>query len=228
VKDTAGDRNLRLFCWLGSILFHLFLVVWIASVFTRMARFTVTAGGASAVSEPCLDEAQLQMMVEPDLPVKPVILPLTPPVPLALARPVNSTRNTSSIPVAAVVSPPAFRSPLLWRQSKGSHHVRHATPTPMSQQAKGALAAEPDELHNDPPVYPDESRLAHEEGLVILQVEVTAEGEAASVSIQKSSGFFRLDRAAREAVKHWRFHPGSRAGAPVSSTAMVPVHFRLE
>jgi len=97
-----------------------------------------------------------------------------------------------------------------------------------SSAAKGAFQAQPDDLHNEPPEYPEESRIALEQGVVILRVEVTAAGEPASVSILKSSGFFRLDQAARGAVEHWRFHPGMTAGTPVASEADIPVHFKLQ
>ena len=97
-----------------------------------------------------------------------------------------------------------------------------------SSAAKGAVQAQPDELHNEPPEYPEESRIAQEQGVVILRVEVTAAGEPASVSMLKSSGFFRLDQAARRAVQHWKFHPGTTAGIPVPSEADVPVHFKLQ
>jgi protein TonB len=53
-------------------------------------------------------------------------------------------------------------------------------------------------------------------------------GAALSVHILKSSGYFRLDQAARRAVEHWRFHPGMTAGISVSSEADVPIRFTLQ
>jgi protein TonB len=61
-----------------------------------------------------------------------------------------------------------------------------------------------------------------------LRVQVTAAGEPASVNILNSSGFFRLDQAARRAVMDWKFHPGRAAGLPVPSEVDVPVHFKLQ
>lgn len=70
---------------------------------------------------------------------------------------------------------------------------------------------------------------AREQGVVVLRVEVTAAGEPTQVSVLQSSGFFRLDQAARQAVRHWRFHPALAAGGlPVASEADVPVRFKLE
>jgi protein TonB len=97
-----------------------------------------------------------------------------------------------------------------------------------STASRGAVEAQPDDLHNEPPAYPEDSRTAREQGVVILRVEVTAAGEPSTVNILKSSGYFRLDQAARRAVQHWKFHPALTAGIAVSSEADVPVHFRLE
>ncbi len=97
-----------------------------------------------------------------------------------------------------------------------------------SRASRGAIDAQPDELHNAPPEYPEAARVAHEEGTVILRVEVSAGGTPTHVSIQQSSGYSQLDRAAREAIEHWKFHPALVAGMPVSSEADVPVHFKLE
>jgi len=107
--------------------------------------------------------------------------------------------------------------------------VSKASPVKEATSAsKGAIQAQPDELHNEPPEYPEDSRATREQGTVIFRVEVTAAGEPATISILKSSGYFRLDQAARRAVQHWKFHPGMTAGIPVSSEADVPVHFKLQ
>ena len=50
--------------------------------------------------------------------------------------------------------------------------------------------------------YPPESRAAGEQGVVILRLTVDASGRPTAMSIAKSSGFPRLDRAAVEAG--WR------------------------
>jgi protein TonB len=77
------------------------------------------------------------------------------------------------------------------------------------------------------PNYPIGSRRRGEEGTVILDVTVTGDGRAASVSLISSSGFPDLDRAAERAAEQARFKPGTRDGKPVESAARLTLIFRL-
>jgi periplasmic protein TonB len=83
-------------------------------------------------------------------------------------------------------------------------------------------------LRNPAPRYPIAARRAGEQGTVMLKVLVSREGRSALVDIETSSGSARLDSAAREAVKSWRFVPARRGAEPVESWVLVPVVFRLE
>jgi protein TonB len=83
-------------------------------------------------------------------------------------------------------------------------------------------------LNNPAPDYPALSRRLGEQGKVLLHVQVTADGAAASVSLQASSGSSRLDEAALSAVKQWRFVPAKRGGQTVRASVVVPVSFSLE
>jgi len=82
-------------------------------------------------------------------------------------------------------------------------------------------------LSNPEPEYPPRSRRLREQGLVKLRVHVTVEGRAGEVTLHTSSGFERLDRAALDAVKRWRFRPAQQAGMPVAGWVIVPVRFEL-
>lgn len=83
-------------------------------------------------------------------------------------------------------------------------------------------------LNNPAPNYPSISRRLGEQGLVLLRVQVTADGTAGSVELQTGSGSSRLDQAALEAVKKWRFIPAKRGEQPVSASVTVPVRFSIE
>ena len=225
------DGRLRLIGWLGSAIFHLLLIMFATSFLLRAPKYTVTAGATSTEIEFSTED------VEPaatPMPAQPPTLPPIVPPPVQVAQIAPPIKDAFTIPqIPAVISPLSHPTPDVPRSAakpapKGRQQSPPSKASQSSNASKGAVAAEPDELHNEPPVYPDESRLAHEEGVVILRVEVTVSGEAANVSIQKSSGFFRLDQAARQAVKQWRFHPGLLAGVPVPSAAIVPVNFKLE
>jgi protein TonB len=80
---------------------------------------------------------------------------------------------------------------------------------------------------NPKPVYPDSARRQGREGKVILRVEVRLDGRAGAVSVDRSSGDYRLDGAALAAVRQWRFRPALRNGAPVAAIVRVPIRFRL-
>lgn len=83
-------------------------------------------------------------------------------------------------------------------------------------------------LHNPKPAYPPLSLELGEQGTAEFRVEVSAAGEALSVVLAKSSGYPRLDRAAREAVQRWRFLPARRGTQAVAHSFVVPVNFSLK
>ncbi|MBB4266504.1 energy transducer TonB [Roseospira visakhapatnamensis] len=80
---------------------------------------------------------------------------------------------------------------------------------------------------NPAPPYPEQARRRGHEGTVLLTARVSAEGRVLGVSVARSSGHGSLDRAARRAVRGWRFQPATRAGVPVSGTARVTIRFVL-
>lgn len=82
-------------------------------------------------------------------------------------------------------------------------------------------------LRNPPPAYPAASRRNGEQGTVLLRVLVNAAGDPAHVEIRRSSGYYRLDNAARDAVRRWKFVPGKRGGEPVDAWVIIPLAFSL-
>jgi protein TonB len=72
------------------------------------------------------------------------------------------------------------------------------------------------------PVYPLVARRRGEEGKVLLRVNLSQSGAVKDVTLEESSGFELLDKAALKAVRHWRF---SRKAA---RTVLVPINFRLQ
>lgn len=82
-------------------------------------------------------------------------------------------------------------------------------------------------LRNPPPAYPPAARRQKVEGKVVLDVDVSNNGEAIRVSIVRSSGYSLLDDAAREAVTHWRFIPARRGSESVAANVIVPIIFKI-
>lgn len=85
-----------------------------------------------------------------------------------------------------------------------------------------------DYLVNPPPAYPALSRRLGEQGRVILRVLVNTAGQADEVEVRGSSGYPRLDDAARDTVRGWKFVPASRGEQPVAAWVLIPISFSLE
>lgn len=83
-------------------------------------------------------------------------------------------------------------------------------------------------LHNPQPEYPLLARRRREEGLVRLRVRVSAEGRAELVEVADSSGSPRLDQAAQQAVRLWRFEPARSGDNNIADWVEVPIGFKLE
>lgn len=104
-------------------------------------------------------------------------------------------------------------------------------PAPSTTPAAVAITAarfDADYLDNPKPDYPHASRRLREEGKVLLRVRVSAAGHAESVEVKHTSGFPRLDQAAEEAVKRWRFVPARRGDEAVAAWVQVPITFNLQ
>jgi protein TonB len=67
-----------------------------------------------------------------------------------------------------------------------------------------------------------------EQGKVMLRVFVNASGGADKVELRASSGSSRLDDAAVESVRHWRFVPARQGDQPVAAWVLIPVTFSLK
>ncbi|HHQ4557457.1 energy transducer TonB [Aeromonas hydrophila] len=151
--------------------------------------------------------------------VKPVVKPLkhrTPPVQPAKVMPVSSPQPPVTAPAPAAAT----------QASGGS-----ASQSPARKAGGGAGNSAPiardARLSNPEPQYPYESRRRGEEGRVILNVRVTAEGTAASVEVDKSSGYRRLDMTARKTVSRWKFIPAKQNNVAVEASTKVTIIFKL-
>ena len=85
-----------------------------------------------------------------------------------------------------------------------------------------------DYLRNPAPEYPAFSKRRGEEGRVLLRVNVGADGLPRAIEIHTTSGFERLDDAAVETVKRWKFVPARQGDKPVAAWVLVPISFSLE
>ncbi|WP_444813251.1 energy transducer TonB [Variovorax saccharolyticus] len=99
-----------------------------------------------------------------------------------------------------------------------------APPAPPSVQLPSSNA---DYLQNPKPVYPAMSKRLGEQGKTIVRVLIGVDGLPKQASIRQSSGYERLDEAARTAVMGWRYVPGKRNGVVEPMEFNVPINWVL-
>lgn len=79
-----------------------------------------------------------------------------------------------------------------------------------------------------PPRYPPLAKRLREQGEVRLRVELDENGHIGRVTVVSSSGYPRLDAAARTAIKSWHCRPPEHEGHPVRAVAMQSLAFVLD
>lgn len=169
-------------------------------------------------------------------PIMVSLLSTTPQKPMPPAAPTEKAqkpvKKLASKPVAPLIKETNQPTPPMQQTSTPTA----ATSSPAAEPASKAIDTQTYQspgfnaayLNNPAPDYPSISRREGEQGLVLLRVQVTANGTAASVELQTGSGSDRLDQAALEAVKKWRFVPAKRGEQSVSASVTVPVSFSIE
>ncbi|MDD2743361.1 MAG: TonB family protein [Rhodocyclaceae bacterium] len=148
---------------------------------------------------------------------KPVPLkPHRTPTPKAPAPVIEATQSTTPAPAAPIATPP---------KAEPEAEMPQAAPP---AEPVSAARFDADYLNNPAPPYPPLSRRMSEEGKVVLRVSVNPQGAADSVEVRTSSGSTRLDDAAVNTVKRWKFIPAKRGESAVQSWVLVPIIFKLE
>lgn len=76
-----------------------------------------------------------------------------------------------------------------------------------------------------PPAYTDVARFLQIEGAVVLQAVVDDKGRPQDISLLTSLGY-GLDESAADAVRSWRYRPGTSGGAAVPVIMKIEAKFR--
>ena len=144
-----------------------------------------------------------------------------PPAPKLQAAPqLPPAPNAPTGTVEPQPAPPPITAPVA---------VAPAPPAPPPAPPKVELpSSNADYLQNPKPAYPPVSKRLGEQGKVIVRVQIGVDGTALDAELKTSSGYDRLDRAAIETVRKWRYVPGKRAGVPETMWFDVPIHYVLE
>jgi len=104
-----------------------------------------------------------------------------------------------------------------------------APPPPPKVETPSTLPKADPRRPNSQPDYPSASRRLGEAGSVVLALLVGEDGKVKEAKIDSPSGFPRLDEAAaKEALRRWKFQPGTENGKPKTMWHKVKVTFRLE
>lgn len=94
------------------------------------------------------------------------------------------------------------------------------------QKSSAAQSTAVEIVSKPKPAYTNEARLKKIEGEVLLEVQFSASGEARVLRLVRGLGY-GLDENAIAASVGIRFHPATRDGAAVDSTALVHIVFQL-
>lgn len=204
---------------------------------------------ASALAVGALFSAMIWMNVAPHLQrqhhITTVDMALTPPpsapeqpAPQADAKPASApTPQQATAAPAQPAQPMAAALPVAQEQAPAAPV---APPAPVAAAAPVVAApkapAGPAELGDlsarllsfSPPSYPLESRRLREEGAVVLGLVLGTDGRVIDIAVTSSSGSPRLDKAALEAVRKWRWAPLMRGGEPVQVRGHLKIPFFLK
>jgi protein TonB len=174
-------------------------------------------------------EAVLLEDTKPDIPPPPPPPPpknlpppppaYVPPVEVAVAAPAPANAIaavTAAAPAQAAPVAPAAVAPAA------------PAPAPAPPAPPVRVAAVVNSANCDKPDYPSASRRLEEEGTVSLRFLVGADGKVIQSEVEKSSGFKRLDEAARAGLSKCAFKPATVDGKPEQGWASMKYTWRLE
>lgn len=99
-------------------------------------------------------------------------------------------------------------------------------PEPGEYPQSGGTVTPPRLVHEVQPEYSERARIAEHQGTVILAAEIWEDGVAHNIRVLRRLGL-GLDEKAVEAVRNWRFVPGTKNGEPVRVATRIEVSFRL-
>jgi protein TonB len=104
--------------------------------------------------------------------------------------------------------------------------VATSSSMPSVPQMQG-VKSEARALGNPKFAYPEEARQLGLEGMVVLALDISAEGRVVKASVQTSSGYRILDDAALRDARSLEFEPARQGGTPIPTTIFQPVRYRL-
>lgn len=194
--------------------------------------------------------AMLIQLVGPEPVPVPVQAPVAQPTPAANPAPVTQPRRPEPKPEVVSKPRPAPAKPVARAEPARPKpaappaqpaRTAAAAPAPVERPAVANTPSEPvrpaaTEVFSrepsfltppKPPVYPAQARRRNQQGIVLVEVRLDAQGLLREIRLLRSSGVESLDRSALDAVAGWRFRPETQDGQPVPSRVHIPIEFAL-
>ena len=157
---------------------------------------------------------------------QPARAPVVPQAPQPVA--ITTPEPAAQAPAAVTAPQPAISSATPATEVAS---VLASAPAPAAPPAPPRVdlpSSSADYLNNPAPPYPPLSKRLGEQGRVVVRARIEVNGSASQAEVHTSSGFERLDQAALQTVKRWRYLPGKRAGVPEAMWFNIPIQFVLE
>ncbi|PUE46834.1 energy transducer TonB [Limnohabitans sp. 2KL-1] len=201
---------------LGLVVVLHLLLFWAISSGLARAVVKKIKGPVEAV---LLEDTKPDIPPPPPPPPPPKNLPppppaYVPPVEVAVAAPAPANA------IAAVSATPQPPAPIVVTAPAPAAPAPVAAPVRVAAVVNSANCEKPD--------YPSASRRLEEEGTVSLRFLVGVDGKVIQAEIEKSSGFKRLDEAARAGLSRCAFKPATVDGKPEQGWASMKYTWRLE
>jgi len=213
-QASKGARPIALLASAGAIL----------GIALAMATLNMVAAHEERAHLTTVDVRELD--VTPPPPPEPTKLETPQAAPTRTVAPKPMIELPSPGPVQVMVdAPPPPTPPLATSEGVKSSASPAVAPAPSTTLEGGDLSSKV--LFAKPPAYPIDARRSHEQGTVKLLVLVGTDGTVKDIKVAGSSGSDRLDRAALNAVKRWRWSPTMSGGAAMAVRGFVTIPFVL-
>jgi protein TonB len=200
--QPAGSR--RVAGLAGVVLFHALLIWGLVSGLARKAIEILPAPIETKIIEEVKPPDEPPPPPPPTLDVPPP--PFVPPPEVNIAQP--PPRTNTIVAQSSVPTPPPQPVPVV------------KAPPSVSLKVDGKRCRAPE--------YPAVSSRLGEQGSVVLQLLVGPDGRVKDSKLVTSSGYPRLDEAARKGLSLCRFDPAMDEGQPTSAWGTIKYTFRPE
>ncbi|MCE2745483.1 MAG: TonB family protein [Burkholderiales bacterium] len=215
----------------GVVLLHVLGLVWAAQQLGVSEPITTPPSVVGILVPPQAEPAPPPPKpmapppkAEPKPVVKPEPKPTAEPTRKPTPRPLDKPEPVREVaPEPAPQSTPVATAP----PSPPSPPVQQAAPAPEAPAPVTPPRTDAAHLNNPAPQYPALSRRLGEQGRVMLDVYILTDGSVGEIKLNRSSGFPRLDNAALQAVKTWKYVPAKRGDKPIPFWYVQPVSFVL-